>query len=42
MAGPGVKPGRYQGLRLIDEAPTMMKAAGIPFDEAALDGKSFF
>ncbi|MCC6108038.1 MAG: alkaline phosphatase family protein [Atopobium sp.] len=42
MMGPGVKPGRYQGLRLIDEAPTAMKLAGIPFDEDMLDGRSFF
>lgn len=42
MMGPGVVPGRYQGLRLIDEAPTAMKLAGIPFDEDMLDGRSFF
>lgn len=42
MMGPGVKPGRYQGLRLIDEATTAMKLAGIPFDEDMLDGRSFF
>lgn len=38
----GVVPGRYQGLCLIDEAPTAMKLAGIPFDEEMLDGRSFF
>lgn len=42
MMGPGVVPGRYQGLRLIDEAQTAMKLAGIPFDEDMLDGRSFF
>ena len=42
MMGPGVVPGRYQGLRIIDEAPTAMKLAGIPFDEDMLDGRSFF
>lgn len=42
MMGPGAVPGRYQGLRLIDEAPTAMKLAGIPFDEDMLDGRSFF
>jgi hypothetical protein len=40
--GPGVVPGRYQGLRLIDEVPTAMKLAGIHFDEDMLDGRSFF
>lgn len=42
IMGPGVKPGRYQGLRLIDEVPTAMKLAGIPYDEDMLDGRSFF
>lgn len=39
IAGPGVEPGRFAGARLVDEAPTMMSAAGIPFDAAALDGE---
>lgn len=39
IAGPGVEPGRYTGARLIDEAPTLMRLAGIPFDAAALDGE---
>ena len=42
MMGPGVVSGRYQGLRLIDEAPAAMKLAGIPFDDDMLDGRSFF
>lgn len=42
MMGPGVVSGRYQGLRLIDEAQAAMKLAGIPFDEDMLDGRSFF
>lgn len=42
MMGPGVVSGRYQGLRLIDEAQAAMKLAGIPFDEDILDGRSFF
>ena len=42
VAGPGVEPGRYMGARLIDEAPTLMRLAGIPFDEAALDGEDLF
>ena len=40
--GPGVVPGRYQGLRLVDEAPTLMRLAGIPYDANVLDGRSFF
>ena len=39
VAGPGVAPGRYAGARLVDEAPTLMRLAGIPFDAAALDGE---
>jgi predicted AlkP superfamily pyrophosphatase or phosphodiesterase len=39
VAGPGVVPGRYAGARLIDEAPTMMSLAGIPFNAALLDGE---
>ena len=39
IAGPGVEPGRFEGARLVDEAPTMMAAAGIPFDADALDGE---
>lgn len=39
VAGPGVVPGRFAGARLVDEAPTMMALAGIPFDAAALDGE---
>ncbi len=42
VAGPGVKPGRYVGARLVDEAPTLMRLAGIPYDEAALDGTDLF
>lgn len=42
IAGPGVVPGRYAGARLVDEAPTMMAAAGIPFDAGALDGEDLF
>ncbi len=40
IAGPGVVPGRYVGARLVDEAPTMMDLAGIPYDPTALDGES--
>ena len=39
VAGPGVAPGRYAGARLVDEAPTLMRLAGIPYDAAALDGE---
>lgn len=39
VAGPGVVPGRYAGARLVDEAPTMMSLAGIPFDADKLDGE---
>ena len=39
VAGPDVEPGRYAGARLVDEAPTLMRLAGIPFDAAALDGE---
>ena len=42
IAGPGVRPGRYAGARLIDEAPTLMALAGIPFDAAAMDGEDLF
>lgn len=42
VAGPGVEPGRYVGARLVDEAPTLMRLAGIPYDEAALDGTDLF
>lgn len=42
VMGPGVTPGRYQGMRLVDEAPTLMSLCGIPYDEGALDGRSFF
>lgn len=39
VAGPGVVPGHYAGARLVDEAPTMMSLAGIPYDAHALDGE---
>ena len=42
VAGPGVVPGRYAGARLVDEAPTMMALAGIPFDADAVDGEDLF
>ena len=42
ISGPGVVPGRYAGARLIDEAPTLMRLAGIPFDADALDGEDLF
>ncbi len=42
VAGPGVVPGRYAGARLIDEAPTMMSLAGIPYDASAIDGENLF
>lgn len=40
VAGPGVTPGLYAGGRMIDEAPTMLDLAGIPFDRDAMDGES--
>lgn len=40
VAGPGVSAGHYAGARLVDEAPTLMDLAGIPYDRAALDGES--
>lgn len=42
VAGPGVEPGRYAGARLVDEAPTLMRLVGIPYDEDALDGTDLF
>ena len=39
IAGPGIEPGRFAGARLVDEAPTMMAAAGIPFDASELEGE---
>lgn len=42
VAGPGVEPGRYAGARLVDEAPTLMSLAGIPYDASALDGTDLF
>ena len=39
IAGPGIEPGRFTGSRLVDEAPTMMRAAGIPFEAGELDGE---
>ena len=42
VAGPGVVPGRYAGARLIDEAPTLMRLAGIPFDASEVDGEDLF
>ena len=39
IAGPGIAPGRFAAARLVDEAPTMMAAAGIPFDADKLDGE---
>ena len=42
VAGPGVRPGRYAGARLVDEAPTLMRLAGIPFDASEVDGEDLF
>ena len=40
VSGPGVAPGHFAGARLVDEAPTLMDLAGIPYDPTALDGES--
>lgn len=40
IAGPNIVPGRYQGARLVDEAPTLMDLVGIPYDTNSVDGRS--
>lgn len=39
ISGPGVPQGTFEGGRLVDEAPTMMKLLGIPWKEEEMDGR---
>lgn len=40
--GPGVPQGTFEGARLVDEAPTMMKLLGIPYRAQDMDGRPLF
>jgi hypothetical protein len=40
FAGPGVRSGRILAARTIDLTPTLLSYLGVPFEEAAMDGRS--